>query len=158
MAPLIEIDDDVLNELKQRAEPFVDTENSVLRRVFGLDRDDDRDDLGHVPSGNGGPEVPVPMGASRMPLPMTPQREFRPAIVAALMETGGRRSMAEVLSEVERRMAPRLLEGDRAAVSTGEIRWRNAARWERMQMAKEGLIKKGTRSGWWELTDAGKRA
>jgi hypothetical protein len=65
--------------------------------------------------------------------------------------------MNEVLDEVERRMASRLLEGDRAAVSTGEVRWRNATRWERMQMAKEGLIKKGTRAGWWELTDAGKR-
>lgn len=33
----IEIDREVLDVLKSRAEPFVDTPNDVLRRVFGLD-------------------------------------------------------------------------------------------------------------------------
>jgi hypothetical protein len=33
----IEVDNDVLNHLKQNAEPFNDTPNSVLRRLLGLD-------------------------------------------------------------------------------------------------------------------------
>jgi uncharacterized protein (DUF4415 family) len=37
MSPTIRIDDDVYQMLKAHAEPFVDTPNSVLRRVFNLD-------------------------------------------------------------------------------------------------------------------------
>ena len=36
MSPTIRIDDDVFDELKGHAEPFVDTPNSVLRRLLGL--------------------------------------------------------------------------------------------------------------------------
>ena len=35
----IRVDDDVFGALKQRAEAFVDTPNSVLRSVLGLDSD-----------------------------------------------------------------------------------------------------------------------
>jgi hypothetical protein len=50
---------------------------------------------------------------------------------------------------------PQFKPGDFESVSTGEVRWRNAARWERNEMAKEGLIKRTTRWGYWELTDTG---
>ncbi len=57
-------------------------------------------------------------------------------IRGALKESGGGRSMHEVLREVESRIGPRFWAGDLEPVpSTGEIRWRNAARWERMRMA-----------------------
>ncbi|MFN2561967.1 MAG: winged helix-turn-helix domain-containing protein [Jatrophihabitans sp.] len=72
-----------------------------------------------------------------------------------MLEAGGGREMVEVLGEIDLRMGSKFREGDYATVSTKEVRWRNAARWERMQMAKEGLIERGTRSGWWELTEAG---
>src|SRR5439155_10026585 len=36
MSPTIKIDDGVFDELKKHAEPFVDTPNSVLRRLLGL--------------------------------------------------------------------------------------------------------------------------
>jgi len=36
MAPTIRIDDQVFEELKKRAEPFVDSPNDVLRRLLGL--------------------------------------------------------------------------------------------------------------------------
>jgi len=35
--PVIRIDDQVWREIQKRAEPLIDNENSVLRRVFGLD-------------------------------------------------------------------------------------------------------------------------
>lgn len=34
--PVIRVDDEVWKELQRRAEPLVDTPNSVLRRIFGL--------------------------------------------------------------------------------------------------------------------------
>jgi Restriction Enzyme Adenine Methylase Associated len=36
MSPTIRVDDEVYAELQKRAEPFVDTPNSTLRRVLGL--------------------------------------------------------------------------------------------------------------------------
>src|SRR4051812_5057453 len=36
MTPTIRIDDDVFEKLKEHAEPFVDTPNSVLRRILDL--------------------------------------------------------------------------------------------------------------------------
>jgi hypothetical protein len=36
MSPTIRIDDDVFEELKKHAEPFVDTPNTVLRRLLKL--------------------------------------------------------------------------------------------------------------------------
>ena len=36
MSPTIRIDDDVFDALKKHAEPFVDTPNTVLRRILGL--------------------------------------------------------------------------------------------------------------------------
>lgn len=156
MSRQIEVDDEVFSVLQREAEPFVDTPNSVLRRKFGLDADEDGPvsppPSDNPRSGTGGTKMTTAHAA----LPMTPQRDFRPVIRDALKERGGGRSMHEVLREVESRMGPRFLAGDLEPVpSTGEIRWRNAARWERMQMAKEGLIKTGTKSGWWELTEDG---
>lgn len=159
MSHQIEVDDEVFAYLQGLARPFVDTPNSILRRSLGLDRISNGvpEGLGDRPSGTEGAEEPVRMGRQAA-LPMTPQKDFRPVIRDVLLEAGGGQAMNEVLSQVEARMGPRFLPGDRAAVSTGEVRWRNAARWERMQMAKEGLIKRGTRSGWWELTDDGRSA
>jgi hypothetical protein len=64
--------------------------------------------------------------------------------------------MNKVLDEVERRMEHRLVKGDYALVTGGEVRWRNAARWERKAMVDDGLIKKASdRTGVWELTRQG---
>ena len=37
MVPTLRVDDDVYEYIQQKAEPFTDTPNSVLRRLFGLD-------------------------------------------------------------------------------------------------------------------------
>ena len=41
MSPQIDVDDAVFDELKEHAEPFVDTPNTVLRRLLGIDGTDD---------------------------------------------------------------------------------------------------------------------
>jgi hypothetical protein len=43
MMPVIRVDDDVFGALQKRAVPLVDTPNSILRRVLGLDRSGKRD-------------------------------------------------------------------------------------------------------------------
>ena len=41
----IEIDDEVMNLLKKNADPFIDTPNTVLRKLFNLDRNIDNPNI-----------------------------------------------------------------------------------------------------------------
>jgi hypothetical protein len=85
----------------------------------------------------------------------TPKREYRPYILNILREAGGSQSVNHVLTELERRMKSRFREADYRRVSKEEVKWRNAARWERNDMVKDGLIKKDGHRGVWELTVRG---
>jgi len=40
-------------------------------------------------------------------------------------------------------------------MSSGTVRWRNAVQFERNQMVQEGLLKKTSAHGMWELTTKG---
>ncbi|MET8909526.1 winged helix-turn-helix domain-containing protein [Micromonospora sp. NPDC004551] len=85
----------------------------------------------------------------------TPQKAFRAYILAILQEAGGRQEADKLLAELERRMEHVFLEGDYRVLDGGEVRWRNAARWERKDMVDEGLIKPTEHRGVWELTRKG---
>jgi hypothetical protein len=151
----IEIDEEVFAALQSRARPFVDSPNDVLRRTFGLDDGSDIPGRLVPPDGVTGPGHAT---TGKVATEMTPQKAFRRHIVDILNEHDGRAHMHDVLGEVEARMEDSFKPGDLMQVSTGEVRWRNATRWERWQMVKEGLIRKGTAAGWWELTSEGRKA
>ncbi|MGW4682368.1 restriction system modified-DNA reader domain-containing protein [Micromonospora taraxaci] len=85
----------------------------------------------------------------------TPQKAFRAYILAILQEAGGRQEADKLLAELERRMEHAFLEGDYRILDGGEVRWRNAARWERKDMFEDGLIKRTEHRGVWELTAKG---
>jgi hypothetical protein len=87
--------------------------------------------------------------------PHTAQREFRPYIIEILQQNGGRQEIHKLLLELERRMEPRFLGGDYRLLTDGEVRWRNAARWERKEMVEDGLLKPNSDRGVWELTGIG---
>ena len=70
--PVIRVDDEVWKELQRRAEPLVDTPNSVLRRILGLTGDKGRDQGRAIEIGLSsleGPRkyalIPVPRGKRR---------------------------------------------------------------------------------------------
>lgn len=86
----------------------------------------------------------------------TPQRYYRHYILEALVEAGGKGSTDDVLADVERLMEDVLLDGDRDKMPTGELRWRNAARFERKAMLDEGLLLPVTQPGVWELSPEGR--
>ncbi|MBM0123457.1 winged helix-turn-helix domain-containing protein [Pimelobacter simplex] len=73
-----------------------------------------------------------------------------------LQEMRGRGVVDEILAEVERRMSPLLTDGDYDLVDNHELRWRNAARWERKDMVRDGLITPTQERGVWELTPRGR--
>ena len=88
----------------------------------------------------------------------TPQREFRPHILAALRASGGRAEMEDVMAEISRSMEPVLRPADHEIVNQGEVRWRYAARLERKAMLDDGLVAPPREPGVWELTDLGRSA
>ncbi len=136
---VIRVDDDVWRWLQKKALPFEDTPNSVLRRIAKLNgariRKKKSDRLPHGER--------------------TAQESFRLPILRALYETGGSGKTADVLDRVGKMLIRTLTDADRATMKHGEIRWRNTAQWERNAMVEEGLLKKKSPRGIWELTDKG---
>jgi hypothetical protein len=72
-----------------------------------------------------------------------------------LYEMGGSGKTAEVLDRVKEILGDKLTDADYATMKHGEIRWRNSAQWERNDMVEEGLLKKNSPRGVWELTEKG---
>ena len=172
MCPTITVDEEVYDQLKRIAEPFVDTPNDVLRRVFhlgahgavgaaadvdgALSTDYEGEEVTEqwVEHDRRGRPVFVFRSVSR-----TPDREFRTPILRALEEKGGRAPTVDVLERVEQIMQPILKPIDYKPMQSGQIRWKSAANFERKHMALERvpLINPGSPRGIWEITEAGRR-
>lgn len=120
--PDIHVDDEVFATLHGKAQPFVDTPNSVLRRE---PRPRGRAS-GDFPGDE--PKQPAVMGA--LAATAGHAAEEVPAVrQRPLLAHGGAAEMAAVLPEVLGAMEAGgvLVEADHLPVSTGEIRSRNAA-------------------------------
>lgn len=89
----------------------------------------------------------------------TPESEYRVPILQALTEMGGSGKAADVLDRVLEMMKPRLRPVDFEPLASGpdNPRWRNAAQWARNSMVNEGLLKRDSPRGVWEITEAGKQ-
>jgi hypothetical protein len=177
--PNIRVDREVYNFLKHRAEAFVDTPNSVLRRLLGLD-------ASNLPEGDGGfrEEVangaPVGAGAKEKrrargpaqrssgkkgrrvprlaPGSPLPEDEYVAPLLTALAERGGIAPAREVIEEIGQRLGNRLSPVDVETLPSGVVRWRNRAQFVRLRLVEEGLLSKNAPRGVWALTDAGREA
>jgi hypothetical protein len=88
---------------------------------------------------------------------MTPQRAYSRPILRALVKLGGAADANDVLTEIERAMGPGFNSVDLEPLnSNGEARWRKTAQWARYQLANQGLIRRGSPHGVWEISDAGR--
>lgn len=162
MCPSVEIDDEVWEKLKAQAEPFVDTPNTVLRRVLGL-------------PGRGLPEIQRGAGhrrssprdetsderrergrRSRAPVgSLLPESEYELPILRVLAERGGSAPARDVINVVGKLLADRLTELDREVLPNGGERWQSRVQFTRLRLRERGLIKSGSPRGLWELADAG---
>jgi predicted CopG family antitoxin len=147
--PTIRINDEVYKALKNMAEPFEDSPNDVIERLL---------------RGKGGPVRSVlahDVGSRKLTRhrrgEATRKEAYRPNILRALVEMGGRGEAADVLKLVERMMSGTLNRFDHGSVSTGEERWRNFARFEKADMVREGLLRPNSPHGIWELTEKGRQ-
>ncbi len=90
----------------------------------------------------------------------TPEDAFRWPILEALVELGGKATIGEVLDLVEKKMSAKLTKHDLEPLPSDpkSIRWRITARWCRKTMVDEGLMKRDSPHGLWEISDLGRRA
>lgn len=141
----IEVDGDVIDAIKNAAEPFVDNPNRVLRRLLGLPPATiDRDRTALAPA-----SVPRVLKGSLLPL-----REYDVPILHAISEAGGSAPRSTVMVAVELALRDRFTDLDRTATSTGVNRWRSRVDQARNELVKRGLLE-SSQPGIWTLTEAG---
>jgi hypothetical protein len=161
MMPTIRVDDDVMQGLKALAEPFVDTPNSVIRRL--LQERNASAKPATAPSvepadqrGTGADKQSNEKPASRGSL--TPQTTYE-AFLLHLLGTkfGGGAHKHEVTKAVVELMKSRgfINAAELERVSTGETRAENTVAWARNALKERGLIKRLSIRGIWELTPEG---
>jgi hypothetical protein len=153
--------------LKREAEPFVDTPNTVLRRLLGLAETNgdlsDGDPIGEEP-------VPVAPGKTRRQRrrkrrsgarraqtgTILADQEYDLPILQILDSHGGRAPTREVLDELGEVLDGRLMPADHEPLDSGDIRWRNRAQFVRLRLIDQGDMVKGSPRGLWEITDQGR--
>jgi hypothetical protein len=148
MSISIEIDDEVFKVLKNQAEPFVDTPNTVLRRLLGVDRAEDP--LAGVA------EKTVEGVTRAVPGMLLPEREYEVPILRYLDERGGRAPSREVVEAVGDVLGSRLSELDKQELHSGGIRWQKRAAFVRLRLVERGELVEKSPRGTWEISDKGR--
>jgi hypothetical protein len=141
----IDIDNDVLEILKEHAQPFADTPNTVLRRLLGLDQVDT------ATGDTSGPRV-----ARAAPGTLLPEREYELPILRYLDDHGGRAPSREVVEAVGVALADRLTELDRRQLKSGDIRWENRVAFVRLRLVERGELVEKSPRGTWEISEKGR--
>ena len=86
---------------------------------------------------------------TKPPQRVTPKASFRQPIIDVLERLGGRARAKDVLSSLEKEM--NLSQADLKKLSNGLAVWSNNAHWVRQQLKEEGVLKRDSQWGWWEL-------
>jgi hypothetical protein len=153
MCPSIDTDDEVFEVIKKHAEPFVDTPNTVLRRLLGIDQPE-------------GLPAPTPETANRetanrqggraAPGTLLPESEYEIPILRCLEERGGRAPSREVVEAVGEALDVKLTKLDRQPLKSGDIRWENRAAFVRLRLVERGELVRKSPRGTWEISDKGR--
>jgi hypothetical protein len=148
MPQSIDIDDEVLEILKRNAEPFVDTPNTVLRRLLGIDRGKSSSTPAVRTRADG--KGRTASGA------LLPEREYEVPILRCLDERGGRAPSREVIEAVGETLAGELTELDKRPLQSGGIRWQKRAAFVRLRLVERGELVRDSPRGTWEISDKGR--
>ncbi len=161
----IEVDEEVFELLKARAEPFLDSPNSVLRRELGLAEaaiDDESTDAQpaslEVARGRKGKRVRSRSRARGTRAPagsLLPESEYVEPMLRVIADNGGRAPAREVIDGVGAVVRDRLTALDKEKLASGAIRWHNRIQFTRLRMIDQGLLKSGSPRGVWEISEAG---
>jgi Mrr N-terminal domain len=146
----IDVDEDVFELLKQYAEPLVDTPNTVLRRLLGIEQDEVLTPLSDID------ERDLLDDVRALPGTLLPEREYELPILRHLDRCGGRAPSREVVKAVGEELADRLTELDRRPLKSGGIRWEKRAAFVRLRLVERGELVTDSPRGRWEISDKGR--
>jgi hypothetical protein len=164
MSPSIRVDDEVYGFLQRNAEAFVDTPNTVLRRLLKLGERDAGAETDPKPKPTPLPKAPLRSvrrgkrgtpGRAR-PGTILPHEAYVGPILDVLAEADGQATAREVTAEVGRRLSEKLTPIDLEPLPSGSIRWESRVQFVRLRLADEGLLARDTPRGVWALTPAGR--
>lgn len=174
MSPQIDIDDDVLDYLKSKAEPFVDTPSTVLRRVLGIDTSSTRKPAA-VRDGTSSAPPPVRQratqkdgksarGKSDSPKrtraasgTLLPEARYeRPLLKALARAPGGQAPYRDVVEAVGKELKDSLMPADFENLTSGAVRWQSRLQFVRLRLIERGYLDKDAPRGIWSLTDQGR--
>jgi hypothetical protein len=144
--PNVEVSEAIYQRLLRRAASFDDRPDDVIARL--LDETGDREPAtGHAVER---PHRAVPGAA-------LPLREYWIPILSVLEDAGGSAPSNDVIEALEMRLQGALTPRDFEPLMSGEVRWRNRARFARLRMKERGLLSDKSHRGLWEITDLGRR-
>ncbi len=151
----VELTDVSYQRLLRLSGSFDDTAEDVVVRLLDLaeHRAAEAGDPVATPSLQRALRVPSERAS---PGSILPEREYWPAVLAAIDARGGRAHANEVIDDVGDRLRDRLLPADLDVLAIGEIRWRNRTRFARLRMKEAGLLRSDSPRGIWETTDMGR--
>lgn|SRR5262249_13644830 len=151
--PVVRLSQSTWERLQAHARPFEDTPDNIITAAL-----DQLDKLKGVRVA----KAKAIAAAAQLPPkgPKTPQKAFRLPLFRTLRAMGGGGRTRDVRRLLKKRFATMRLslnDADLALVSSGDPRWWNAVCWERRECLKEGLLRRDSERGVWELSRKGKK-
>ena len=139
--PIVRISDALFQEVQKYAVPLVDSFESALWKALKMNN--------------------MPTTIQRRPRTqasgeLTSPKDFWRPILESMNERGGKASRAEYQKDVERKIGWKFKPGDLEHNLDSTLKWSKQVDFQRLAMAKEGLVREGSSKGYWEITDLGK--
>ena len=173
MSPQIDLDTDIFDYLKSKAEPLVDTPNSVLRRLLGINST--RNKAPAAPTSKAVASTPTPprgKSADKGNKPkaaktgpkrtraasgtLLPEENYERPLLKALADAGGQAPYRDVVEAVGRELKDRLMPADFENLNSGAVRWQSRLQFVRLRLIERGYLDKNAPRGVWGITDAGR--
>jgi hypothetical protein len=170
----IELDDEVFDYLKANAEPWVDTPNTVLRRLLGMGRPttttatttaskvatSSTSSRGHAPGrstrANAAKLRPKRKRAAAGTL--LPEDRYERPLLKVLVDVGGQAPYRDVVEAVGRELKDELMPADFENLNSGTVRWQSRLQFVRLRLIERGYLDRKAPRGVWGITDAGREA
>jgi hypothetical protein len=147
--PNVAVSAPLYQRLLKRATSFEDSPEDVIARLLEETGEDD------AASNLGGEGTRPPSRAT--PGSVLPVHGYWVPILRVLDEAGGSAPSTDVIEALGTRMQDVLTKRDFEPLKSGEIRWRNRARFARLRMKERGLLSDTSHRGIWEITEAGRK-
>jgi hypothetical protein len=88
---------------------------------------------------------------------LAPMEAYIRPLLQTLVEFGGSGESRVITEEVGRKLVGVLTAKDYATIPSGLIRWWNRLKWTRVNLISAGLMLPRSRTGIWEISEAGRR-